>query len=94
MAKYRSGRISVDIDVSDVIEEIDDEYLIEEAKKRDLLQSPETAPQPYVKDYVTLAHEELMAGRAASALALLDRALFPTGAEKSDGGQLVFKRSA
>lgn len=96
MGKYRRTTISVDVDVeiSEILENLEDDDLIEEARSRKLLFPPETAPQPYVKDYVQLAHEELMAGRASSALALLDRALFPTNAEKSDEGQFVFKRAA
>jgi len=94
VSKYRSGRLSIDVDISDVMEEIEDDHLIEEATRRKLLKPAETSAQPYVKEYVQLAHEELMAGRASSALALLDRALFPTDAEKSSDGQLVFKRTA
>lgn len=93
MRKYRRT-ISVDVDVNDVLDNIDDNDLLDECRERELLQPANIAPQPYVEDYVQLAHEALMAGRASSALALLDRALFPTGAEKTAEGQLVFKRSA
>lgn len=94
MGNYRRGRVSVEVEVSDVIDEIEDDHLIEEAKRRKLILPADVSPQPYVKDYVQMAHEELMGGRAASALALLDRALFPTAAEKTDDGKLVFKRTA
>lgn len=92
MGKYRGTKtVEVEVDLSDVLENLDDDMILDEAKQRKLIVEADIGATPYVKDYVALAHEELMAGRAASALAFLDRALFPTGAEKSPDGQLVFK---
>lgn len=42
--KYRSGRVSVNVDVSDVIDEIDDSDLLDEVASRGLMAEVEGSP--------------------------------------------------
>lgn len=72
--RRRRGAVSVevDVDVTDVLDELDDQTLIEELTARGKTVST------IDRDMAIEAHRELMAGRAASALAALERALFPS----------------
>lgn len=75
MAKrYRSGSIDVttSVDICDVLDELSDEALIEEAKARDLTFNG----SDYSQD-ITAAYEALRNGHAAEALSILDRICNP-----------------
>lgn len=85
-----SVNVDVDVDVDSIMEDIDDDDLIEECRRRNLGGSF-NIPTPYVRDYLELAYDALLRGKRDEALALLDRMMFPTGAEKTSDGKLVFK---
>jgi hypothetical protein len=85
-----SVNVDVDVDIDSVMEDICDDDLIEECRRRHLGGSF-NSPTPFVRDYLELAYDALLRGRRDEALALLDRMMFPTGAEKMPDGQLVFK---
>lgn len=97
MAKYRTLNVDVDIDYDEVMSELSDEDILEEVKTRKLqkhfAQTGDMVPQPYVMDYFELAFEALLQGRSADALALLDRGLFPTGAEKTETGGIKYRHA-
>lgn len=71
MARHRSGTIR--IDVSDVIEEIEDDDLLDEVSRRKLLTSMDGLDSELVRE----AWDELRAGRHTAALCILDRLLSP-----------------
>ena len=97
MAKYRTLNVDVDIDYDEVMSELSDEDILAEVKSRKLQAkcAPDDPlkPQPYVMDYFELAFEALLQGRSADALALLDRGLFPTGAEKTETGEIKYRHA-
>jgi hypothetical protein len=68
----RRGAVSVevDVDINDVLDEIDDQTLIDELAARG------KHIDKIDRVMATEAYRELMAGRASSALAALERALF------------------
>lgn len=75
MAKrYRSGAIDVttSVDICDVLDELSDEALIEEAKAREL-----TFNGADYSDDIKAAYEALRHGQAAEALSILDRICNP-----------------
>jgi len=71
--RYRSG--SITIDLTEYLEEIEDDLIVEEFKRRDLHLKTEgiEAEANDIRD----AHNELLCGRAAEALAILDRIVNP-----------------
>jgi hypothetical protein len=74
MAIRRSGYFSVDVDLGEAIEAMDDEMLLQELKDRKLqLGRDDFDPMDDLLD----AHEELLRGRPAQALAILDRLIRP-----------------
>ena len=79
MARRRSGYIQ--IDVSDCIDEIDDDDLLAEVELRKL---STTGPGESVDlEIVGEAYEELLRGRFSEAKAILDRILFPKWRSKA-----------
>lgn len=72
----RNGQVY--IDVSDVIDQVDDEDLIDEVRSRKLHVNGLGQIEHFDRDYVERAYEELLRGRSTDAIALLERALFPT----------------
>lgn len=70
MARYRSGTIT--IEAEDLLDQIEDEDLLDEVRRRDL--HMETIND---LDDVMLAYGELLRGRPAEALAILDRIVKP-----------------
>lgn len=70
MSRYRSGTIT--IEASHVIDQIEDEDLLDEVRRRDLHIEK-------INDFedVAAAYRELLRGRHADALAILDRILKP-----------------
>jgi hypothetical protein len=73
MVKRRSGRITIDIDVGEYIDEIDDEALLEAVQERKLTGLSEFDPV----DDLQIVRAELLRGRPAEALSILDRLLMP-----------------
>lgn len=74
MAKYRSGRIT--IDVSDCLDEIDDDDLLEEVHARKL-NPASVASEQTDNEMVREAYAELLRGRPREAASILDRLLNP-----------------
>ena len=74
MARRRSGYFSVDVDLGEAIEAMDDEMLLQELKDRKLqLGRDDFDPMDDLLD----ANEELLRGRPAQALAILERLIRP-----------------
>jgi hypothetical protein len=74
MARRRRGYMTVDVDLGEAIDEMTDEMLLEEIKDRKLsLGRDDFDPVDDLKD----AHEELLRGRPAEALAILERLIRP-----------------
>jgi hypothetical protein len=74
MAKRRRGYMTVDVDLGEALEEIDDETLIQEVQDRKLnLGAYDFEPEAELRE----AYAELLRGRPAEALAILDRLLRP-----------------
>jgi hypothetical protein len=74
MARRRRGYMTVDVDLDEALEHIDDETLVEEVKERKLsLGRDDFDPMDDLRD----AHEELLRGRPAEALAILERLIRP-----------------
>ncbi len=70
MARYRSGYLRVD--VSELLDEIEDDALLEEIKHRKLIvpgNDSDFVPEDDIRD----ARMELLRNRPAEALAILDR---------------------
>lgn len=66
--------MTVDVDLDEALEHIDDETLVEEVKERKLsLGRDDFDPMDDLRD----AHEELLRGRPAEALAILERLIRP-----------------
>lgn len=72
------------IDVDDVIDQIDDDDLIAEVRSRKLHLTLIGDVEHFDRDYVERAYEELLRGRSSDAIALLERALFPTIVTEKD----------
>ncbi len=91
------GYVSVDVDVDDILDALCDDQIIKEVQTRKLEKhfkpKDPTPVQPYVMDYFELAHEALLQGRAADAIAFLERGLFPTGVEKTASGKLKYRHA-
>jgi hypothetical protein len=73
MAKHRSGYVR--IDVTEILNEIEDGILLEELESRKLITTP--SGESYDQDLVKEAFHELRIGRHAEALSILDRLLNP-----------------
>jgi hypothetical protein len=74
MAKRRRGYMTVDVDLNEALDNIDDDTLLEEVKERKLsLGRDDFDPVDDLKD----AHEELLRGRPAEALAIIERLIRP-----------------
>lgn len=74
MARRRSGYMSVEVDLDEALEALDDESLMQEIKDRKLsLGRDDFEPMDDLRD----AHEELLRNRPAEALAILERLLRP-----------------
>jgi hypothetical protein len=74
MGKRHCGYLSVEVDLEEALDACDDEMLLEEIKERKLsLGRDDFEPMDDLRD----AHEELLRGRPATALAILERLLFP-----------------
>lgn len=71
--RRRRTTIEVQIDVDDVLDGMDDEDIIAEARVRKIFDKIEYDDMRFIR----LAHEELLRGRASAALALLDRIVGP-----------------
>lgn len=72
MTRWRSGYASVEIDISEHLEEVPTEDLLQELQEREI-----EGPDCYDRDYAERALTALIGGRPSEALALLDRALNP-----------------
>ena len=77
---YRSGSITVTVDVDDVLDEVDDEHLMEEAERRKLYKKGINGFDMF--DEVEKAWRELLCGRSAEALSILDRIVNPKWASE------------
>jgi hypothetical protein len=73
MAKHRSGYVR--IDVTEFLDEVEDDILLEELAARKLITAP--SGESYDQDLVKEAFNELRVGRVAEALSILDRLLNP-----------------
>lgn len=74
MGRRRRGYMTVDVDLDEALENIDDDSLIEELKERKLsLGRDDFDPMDDLRD----THEELLRGRPAAALAILERLIRP-----------------
>ena len=74
MGKRRRGYMTVDVDLDEALEHIDDESLVKEVKERKLsLGRDDFDPMDDLRD----AHEELLRGRPSEALAILERLIRP-----------------
>jgi hypothetical protein len=67
--------INVQIDASELLAQIDDDYLLDEVASRKL--STQNDGQPLDIDLVREAYSDLLCGRVAAAQATLDRLLNP-----------------
>lgn len=74
MKRHRSGYVRIDI--SEVMDEIEDEWLLEEVKHRKLI-VPGDAVDFIPEDDIREACEELLRGRPHEALAILQRIVSP-----------------
>lgn len=90
MARRRStGYMTVEVDLHEALEHMDDEMILEEIKDRKLnLGRDDFEPMDDLRD----AHEELLRGRPAEALAILDRLLNPKW-HSTKGCELEFVRA-
>ena len=70
-------QVTVTIDASECLDELTDEEIVAEARDRNLTLGLE-GDLAYSRDYVERAAEALVQKRYAEAIALLDRALFPS----------------
>ena len=77
---YRSGSITVTVDAEDVLDEVDDEQLMEEAERRKLYKNCVNGFDMW--DEVEQAWRELLCGRSAEALSILDRIVNPKWASE------------
>lgn len=73
MARRRSGYLQ--IDVSELLNEVDDDDLLDEVASRKLITT--AAGETYDSDAVKDAFNELRCGRVAEAMSILDRLLNP-----------------
>lgn len=73
MAKRRRGYMTVEVDLGQALEEIDDDMLLQEVDDRKLTSLSEFDPVDDLQDM----RMELLRGRSAEALAILDRLLTP-----------------
>lgn len=73
MAKRRRGYMTVEVDLGQALEEIDDDTLLQEVDDRKLTSLSEFDPVDDLQDM----RMELLRGRSAEALAILDRLLTP-----------------
>ena len=77
-SRYRSGSIQIDVPVSDVLDEVDDESLLQEVRDRELelpasMETPIGCDRSYAEEAILL----LRTGRTYDALTLLERVIFP-----------------
>jgi hypothetical protein len=72
MPRRHSTTVSVDIEVSDILADLDDEQLFEELRSR----GKTTDFSPIAQSSVRDAYDHLRCNRGAAALAILDRLLF------------------
>lgn len=73
MARHRSGYVR--IDVTEILDEIEDDVLLEEVAARKL--SPARPGETVDLDILREAYDELQRGRVTEARSILDRLLFP-----------------
>ncbi len=74
MGRRRSGYFTVNVDLGEALSACDDEMLLQEMKERKLnLGRDDFDPMDDLRD----AHEELLRGRPAEALAILERLIRP-----------------
>lgn len=74
MAKRRRGYMTVDVDLGEALDEMTDDMLLEEVKERKLnLGRDDFDPMDDLRDM----QEELLRGRPAEALAILERLIHP-----------------
>jgi len=76
--RYRSSSITIDVPVSDVLDEIDDDDLLKEVRNRELelpagVEASIGCDRSYAEEAILL----LRTGRSWDALTLLERALHP-----------------
>lgn len=71
--RYRSNSITVEVDCTEALDEIDDATLIEEVRERGLIPQLEDYDATLLRD----AYDELLRGRPAEARSILDRLLNP-----------------
>jgi hypothetical protein len=81
MARCKRGYLTVDVDISEVIDEIDDFDLLEEIKERKLsLGRDDFDPLEDIRD----AYNELLRGRMGEAKVILERLLMPKWRKAED----------
>jgi hypothetical protein len=82
--------MTVDVDLDEALAHVDDESLLEEMKERKLnLGRDDFEPMDDLRD----AHEELLRGRPAEALAILDRLINPKW-QSTKACEMELKRAA
>lgn len=74
MARRRSGYMTVDVDLDEALEALSDDSLLQEIKDRKLSLGRDDFD---ALDDLRDAHEELLRGRPAYALAILERLIRP-----------------
>lgn len=74
MGRRRRGYMTVDVDLDEALDNIDDDTLMAEVKERKLSLGRDDFD---VNDDLRDAHEELLRGRPAEALAILERLIRP-----------------
>jgi hypothetical protein len=77
---YRSGSITVTVDAEYVLDEVDDEQLLEKVARRKLYKKGSNGFDTL--DEVEKAWRELLCGRPAEALSILDRIVNPKWASE------------
>jgi len=74
MGRRRSGYMTVDVDLDEALDHVDDDTLMAEVKQRKLsLGRDDFEPMDDLRD----AHDELLRGRPAEALAIIERLINP-----------------
>lgn len=76
--RYRSANITIDVPVSDVLDEIEDEALLAEVRSRELelpagMEASIGCDRSYAEEAILL----MRTGRTWDAITLLERALYP-----------------
>jgi hypothetical protein len=71
------GSVRVDVYVSDIMDELDDDDLLEEVRRRKIAIAATDALVDHFLDDLKEVHSLLMGGHAPAALAIINKILYP-----------------